>query len=57
MIRQLAWNCHGSLGGCHPHGHHWIPAHGGTGLGYAALIIGLAVFAWDMKTRGGGMDG
>jgi len=52
-----AWDCRGSLGGCHPHGHHWIPAHGGQGLGLVALIIGLAVFAWDLKTRGGGMDG
>ncbi|HEX7995521.1 MAG TPA: hypothetical protein VF506_16475 [Streptosporangiaceae bacterium] len=56
-VTARLWDCRGSVGGCHPHGHHWIPPHGGAGLGFVAAIIIIAVAAWDFKTRGGGRDG
>jgi hypothetical protein len=41
MLRRLAWDCHGSLGGCHPHGHQLV----GTGLIQSGKSTGLGVIA------------
>ena len=40
MLKQLAWNCHGSLGGCHPHGHQLLNSgtiHSGAQTGYGVI--------------------
>ena len=45
---MLAWDCRGSLGGCHPHGHHVTTTLHSTfpALGILLLLI-LAGCVWD----------
>jgi hypothetical protein len=59
MTRRLAWDCHGSLGGCHPHGHHVHVTIGnahshGFPLGVILLLIAVA---WWMDRLGMFPDG
>ena len=58
-MKHLAWDCHGSLGGCHPHLHTYIHPghgasfahHGGAGLGVLMFIL-LAVIIGHRLTDG-----
>ena len=46
---MLAWDCRGSLGGCHPHGHAWIHGtHGSGGILGGLLFVILIVGLWDV---------
>jgi hypothetical protein len=42
MTRLLAWDCHGSLGGCHPHHHAWIHGHSAVG-GLLFLLLAIII--------------
>ena len=47
MLRQLVWDCHGSLGGCHPHGHHvHVPLGNAHSAGFplGVILLGALVY-------------
>ena len=45
---MLAWDCRGSLGGCHPHGHHVTTTlHSTFGPLGALLLLIAAAYVWD----------
>lgn len=50
---MIAWNCHGSLGGCHPHGHGGVHVALHSGFGGLGVLLFIVIIAaiWDIKTN------